>query len=679
LLIYGVALCAFGIWHLDQNPPDRVGLLINQRAGALSQSLALLDRGGPPLLAGVGPTGFYPIGVGGDDRGPYVYVPALGHAMGASNPSKPTKWLFFMTFGSLLLTYPLVFYELFGSLAAGLGVPFLLFLKLFHFLDVTDVYWISAWAILFCLPLLFLLHKKWAAWPRLALPGITVVVVLGSLASSMRANAGLPVFLAAIILILLKEKSWPRRAAVGVVLVLAYVSVSTVALKADLSARNRALGSLARENKHPYFYIEKHGPSRHTLWHTAYIGLGYLENRYGLRYRDGVALAAARKSKPKVIYLTGDYERTVRHLYFQFLWKYPSFVARTYFAKGEVVAAQTSPWIPLLLVLPLFMALTGRRRPDLRRYLLLTVPALVIGPIPAIMAVPAHEYSVGWFGAIALVWLLIAAWGLAEAGRLPSGLASGQFAPYKLVVKKSARWMPRNRFSSRLGVRRLTSSERGGRPFLPWRTLGVACAAIAAFAVLSIIELPGVQAVNARDEYRQQRGFFASAAGFRGQTQIRSWTFSGRLPPGWVGTPHVRSAGTPDGVSIRTRRDNGYQLLSPTAPLVPGEYAVLVNGAVVKGGLTIQALDLDANQFIGVPISRYSAGQYGYARAVMVARFALAKPTNAQVILSNWSPSERSSSWLLRRVWIVKLKPSCGCSPRRSDAWLPEQDPGGRK
>ena len=88
------------------------------REQQVSASLAVLNRGGPPLLGadrpyykGIGIKHLYPVGIT-DDQGIYVWLPAIGHFSGERNPEVLMKWLFIGCFVLLLLVYPLLFFEL---------------------------------------------------------------------------------------------------------------------------------------------------------------------------------------------------------------------------------------------------------------------------------------------------------------------------------------------------------------------------------------------------------------------------------------------------------------------------------------------------------------------------------------------------------------------------------------
>jgi hypothetical protein len=315
---------------------------------------------------------------------------------------------------------------------------------------------------------------------------------------------------------------------------------------------------------------------------------------------------------------------------------------------------------------------SGRR--ELRRYLLLAVPAIVIGPLPAIVALPSPEYGAGWFGAIATVWLLAAAYCLALlGGTFRNVLDAGVFPKIEVVKEERSQWRHRGRLWPQFYVSR--SRTHGGlATVLRRRSLLGGALAVAVFVGLSVADLPGVQAVNAQDEYRQQRASLDSVNPSQVQTRVRAWNLSRGAPPGWLVEPGVRIHPTVRGLDLRTRaHDGSYQLVAPRLELVPGEYVAAVKLNVIRGGMGVGVVDLRAGEFISQ--SNYWSGQYGFNNRMAVTQFVLAKPTSAQVVLYNWSPSEEPSSWVVHNVALVKLKPACGCSPTKPGVWLPPDTP----
>ena len=77
-----------------------------------------------------------------DDPGIYLYLPVAGRILGVDDPRLLMKWFALGSFALLACIYPLLFYELFGSLAVAVVSPLLL--ATFSFLGNSDIYWIAA-------------------------------------------------------------------------------------------------------------------------------------------------------------------------------------------------------------------------------------------------------------------------------------------------------------------------------------------------------------------------------------------------------------------------------------------------------------------------------------------------------------------------------------------------------
>ena len=125
LLLYGVLLAGVSVQRLDGLVPDQTGLM-GTRSEGVQQSMWTLESGGPPLFAcgddgydaarpldGCAPAGW------GDDQGIYLYLPLLAQTAGLDTPEEALKWFYIILFALLALVTPLVFYGLFGSVAAA--------------------------------------------------------------------------------------------------------------------------------------------------------------------------------------------------------------------------------------------------------------------------------------------------------------------------------------------------------------------------------------------------------------------------------------------------------------------------------------------------------------------------------------------------------------------------------
>ena len=299
-----------------------------------------LERASRELLPGVGES---------DDQGIYLYLPVLANLSGETEPPLMVKWLFTWLMALVVLVYPLVFAMLFRSVLAGILAPWPVIYG-FDFLQNIDIYWISGRALLLCLPLVMLAAKReW--WLRRSLSLLVAAAALAGVASSIRSHAGLPIAIAAAIVVLLRLRSWRSRAlAVGSVAAV-YILCSSLMLAGARTYRDRVTGvdfAAAANTTHP-------------LWHPTYLGLGYLPNDYGITWNDTVALDAAEREQPGVVYLSRQYEETLRKLYFDIVRDDPRFVATTYWAKLRELLHQARGQFGLLLLLipsMLFLGLT---------------------------------------------------------------------------------------------------------------------------------------------------------------------------------------------------------------------------------------------------------------------------------------------------------------------------------
>ena len=409
LVLYGAAFALYGVLHLSSALPNEETLM-GTRTDGVSASIAVLDRGGPPLLGARVPYGspgakpatdYYPVGVT-DDQGLYLYLPVLGWATGQHDPHLLLKWFFIGCFALLFALYPLLFYEFTGSALAAIAAPILV-LHSFAFLRDTDLYWIVGWCVLLGLPLVFVALKR--EWGKLSFALLVCAGLVASFATSIRIHSGLPVTIAAVVVALVRAPTLRVRALTTGAIVAASFLISVGLLDAVRIARDETIGVAFRSEY----------PSEHPTWHNAYIGLGFLPNKYGIAWDDSVAVTAVHKADPHAGYLTGEYERTLRHLYFEIFRHDPWFVLGTFWTKFGVClhsAIRQFGWLwVFLLTLPLLL---GRRRRDMRWFLALSVPALAFTIVPPILTVPFPQYEAGWLAAVGFVWLLLVTWALAS-------------------------------------------------------------------------------------------------------------------------------------------------------------------------------------------------------------------------------------------------------------------------
>lgn len=187
-------------------------------------------------------------------------------------------------------------------------------------------YWMPAWAV-------------WMALP--ASPAASGVI--GIAVTAFRATAGLPAL------------AWAfRRWWIGVLAVAGYVMLTSLL-------------------------------PGHVFWHTAFVGLGWAPNPWGLTYADEVGMAAA----PGIAYATPAYEAALRSLVIAHVLERPDYIAVELLSKVSECVKLAVPWV---LVVPLLVT----RRPALLVPLALTL-------VSPLLAVPAPMFTTGWVAACAYV------------------------------------------------------------------------------------------------------------------------------------------------------------------------------------------------------------------------------------------------------------------------------------
>ena len=613
MALYGLVWLVVAIFVFDSEVPD-TAVLMPSRITQLQASLDVESRGGPPLLGSHLPwgspdidprTSYYPIG-DSDHPGIYLYLPLVGNALGIDDPEFLIKLLFVALFPLVFLVAPLVFYLLFQSITAGLVAPVLLLAK-FRFLEDSQHYWIGAWAVLLGLPVLALVAVR---RPRGSTLLLLAMCVLGGFASSVRGAAGVPLVVGAIAILLLQGGAWRRRLGLAAACAVCYFAMSTGVVEAAKSYRDWKTGVAV--------------PSEYrTNFHSIYIGLGYVQNDYGITYNDSVAIEHALKVDPKATYLGPRYPKVMRKLVFDLARDDPGFIVDNLTTKAGLITRNAlDRFWPALLLVSLGM-LVGPYQRAMRIAAGFAVPALAVGFLPPVLVIPLEEYALGWLGAWGYLWLIGLAWLAAMLGRRVHGL-----------VRHEAQDDPPIRL-----LQTLTT---------PWAALVGA----ALLLVAGLASLPEADAStsNKLSFYQGTASDLVYSSSY-GDARVAEWDFS-RLPAGWTTQDDVSATPSPNGLVVLTnRKPLDYQLLGPELELKAGRYAALVSGKVERGGLYVGVLDTEADKWLVT--SYYWDGQ-DFGDRSMVAPFELSAPKRVQVILSNWSPSERRSEWTLRSAGVLK-------------------------
>jgi hypothetical protein len=390
LALYGLAVAAIGttLWVLAF--PNHDVTLESSRQAGIAGSIAVLDRGGPPLVVHRG--GTYLPANEGDDEGIYLALGELGHWTGSHDPIGLFKAFSGAAMGAVAALAAPVAFLLLDSLALALLAP-LGVLASFPFLTNRDVYFTNAWIVLVGLPLAWLaLERPWR-WRHVAL-ALGAGALAASCCNAIRSHSATGVAVALAAVALLRSGPWRARIAALAVVAVCYAAVDPIGL------------SIVRSHAYSEAHVSPTDrPAAHSLWHPTYLGLGYLPNRWGIRWSDRVGEETVHRIDPHAAYLSPRYEQILRRQYLSIVRHHPFWVARLYAVKlAALVWDAVKHGGVLALFLPVALAAArDRRRLGVR--LLLLLPALVLAAIPPLLTLPT-TYDSGVIACLDLVGAL---------------------------------------------------------------------------------------------------------------------------------------------------------------------------------------------------------------------------------------------------------------------------------
>lgn len=143
----------------------------------------------------------------------------------------------------------------------------------------------------------------------------------------------------------------------------------------------------------------------HVFWHSTYLGLGFLQNEYGIYYGDSCGLEKVQMIDPKVVYCSTHYNQLLKKETLDFCKQHPHFVLRTLFAKSGILFYYFLLFANLGFLCALFY-----RKP---LYIDCSyAAALAFSALPALLTIPIAPYLTGFFtlaafyGIHSLLWAL---------------------------------------------------------------------------------------------------------------------------------------------------------------------------------------------------------------------------------------------------------------------------------
>lgn len=223
----------------------------------------------------------------------------------------------------VVLLYPLLTHKITNSFIAALASPFVIH---FTFGDVLYInkcneFWGGLWSAIITIPLLYLYRRETDSKKKIFLiSGIAMVI---SCSNVLRNANGLPALIIALLILLeeiiRKKVTWKS------------ILISIVVLLCTFNLLSTAI---------PCYVAEKWGvPGKEgynsSPWHSILIGMGYIENEYGLFYDDNCGRELIGRLYPDVEYASTEYEECCKKVVLQILAEDPMFVIKGLFAKLE--------------------------------------------------------------------------------------------------------------------------------------------------------------------------------------------------------------------------------------------------------------------------------------------------------------------------------------------------------
>jgi hypothetical protein len=364
--------------------------IMPMRYGQLQEALEGYRETGRALVAHSA-EGFRPAGFS-DDIGSYYFIPKLAVVAGLPLDEAITAFYWLIMSGAVILGcagFALLFRSTTALLLSATMLGVLSYVTLFR---VRDVYVVSCAVPLALIPVFLWIAKSDAkGFVLTAFSGVAGLCI--SLAHYVRSHSGtgVLVFLFVAIFWHLQLATLRRFTVLGTLvlgMLIGHGFFQVLITERDRYLTEHAVNEVVPLTKHPF-------------WHSVYIGLGFLNNDYGITYLDEVAIEKVRSVAPSARYLSDDYEQVLRQEVIRVISDHPVFFLRTLFAKFGVI-------IMYMLISINVGLLTLRSNPIPQSLTMAFWCAIVFHALVGFLVIPTVSYLLGMiaFGALYTVLYL---------------------------------------------------------------------------------------------------------------------------------------------------------------------------------------------------------------------------------------------------------------------------------
>ena len=314
----------------------------------------------------------------GDDLGIYYYLPLVKNVFGFKTILSTYHFFFIgITFLSFLICVIGLKYLLKSKIAFYIAS---IYSFLFHFflLFILDVYVINVLSISLIPLFLYLYQNKKNS--KLYFIFLFIVGCVIGFSNLFRAQSGLPLLFFTLLYFIINWKSAGIKTIILSFLILfCGMFVEKIHFNELKQDRTEFLA------KHPNKYQIKTN-DQHVFWHPLYLGLGFLDNKYGIKWKDNYGYNSVNKVNKKINVsfrsCGSEYEKEVKKMYLSLLQKDPLFLLKSYVYKFIYCLFIVIIAINFLLVRIKKSIFSIKNIPFAIVLLFTVLPGVIVWPIP---------------------------------------------------------------------------------------------------------------------------------------------------------------------------------------------------------------------------------------------------------------------------------------------------------
>lgn len=323
-----------------------------------------------------------------DDPGLYLFAAPLGAWLGLD--AAQTATLFFLgILAFAVVAGSLGVWRAFGtSPSRGIGIMALGALAVVA-AKVGDVYVVSAAVLAAFVPWLLVIVRKCSI--RALLVFAALAGLLGGASNLVRSHSGTALAIVALAAFALATWASAKMRVLAAVVLLATMFVAPAGLSLVHRQRDAFLATVEE--------LPPTAASGHPLWHSVYIGLGYVPNDHGITYLDEVAFEFVHKRAPGALPGSRESESILRAEVFRLAAVDPAFVARGVGVKLLAIVGYLLAFANIgLLALILARLPWGELAPLL--------VGLAFTALPGFLAIPLPNYLTGFIAMSTLLGIV---------------------------------------------------------------------------------------------------------------------------------------------------------------------------------------------------------------------------------------------------------------------------------